>query len=105
MAPSVEPHHPRRDFWGLPRSRHPTTVVPRLQRLLPADSPFRHPMGASDCHCARRWTLLVPVAELAAESDWDFKYAIVNEAGASIYSASPLAREEFPDLDATARSI
>lgn len=29
---------------------------------------------------------------------------IVSEAGASIYSASPLAAEEFPDLDATLRS-
>lgn len=30
-------------------------------------------------------------------------YLIVNEAGASIYSASKLAKEEFPDLDVTAR--
>lgn len=29
---------------------------------------------------------------------------IVSEAGASVYSASPLATEEFPDLDATLRS-
>jgi uncharacterized protein len=31
------------------------------------------------------------------------KYLIVNEAGASVYSASPLARQEFPDLDVTIR--
>ncbi|MEB3328713.1 MAG: Tex-like N-terminal domain-containing protein, partial [Candidatus Sericytochromatia bacterium] len=30
-------------------------------------------------------------------------YAIVSEAGASVYSASEVAREEFPDLDATQR--
>lgn len=30
-------------------------------------------------------------------------YAIVSEAGASVYSASPVARAEFPDLDLTAR--
>ncbi len=30
-------------------------------------------------------------------------YVIVNEAGASVYSASPVGREEFPDLDATTR--
>ena len=30
-------------------------------------------------------------------------YLIVNEAGASVYSASPLAKEEFPSLDVTAR--
>jgi len=31
------------------------------------------------------------------------KYLIVNEAGASVYSASALARQEFPDLDVTVR--
>lgn len=31
------------------------------------------------------------------------KYVIVNEAGASVYSASKLAHEEFPDLDVTVR--
>lgn len=30
-------------------------------------------------------------------------YVIVSEAGASVYSASPLGREEFPDCDATVR--
>lgn len=32
------------------------------------------------------------------------KYVIVSEAGASIYSASPLAKEEFPDLTVEKRS-
>lgn len=31
------------------------------------------------------------------------RYLIVNEAGASVYSASPLARSEMPDLDVTIR--
>lgn len=31
------------------------------------------------------------------------KYLIVNEAGASVYSASALARQEFPDLDVSLR--
>jgi uncharacterized protein len=31
------------------------------------------------------------------------QYIIVNEAGASVYSASPLARQELPDLDVTLR--
>jgi len=31
------------------------------------------------------------------------KYLIVNEAGASVYSASPLAKKEFPNLDASQR--
>ncbi|MGM0589257.1 MAG: Tex family protein [Bacteroidota bacterium] len=35
--------------------------------------------------------------------DWELNYLIVNEAGASVYSASKTAREEFPDLDAPQR--
>ena len=33
----------------------------------------------------------------------EIKYAIVNEAGASVYSASDIAREEFPNLDVSIR--
>lgn len=33
----------------------------------------------------------------------DVKYVIVNEAGASVYSASDIARDEFPDYDVTER--
>ncbi|VAX38896.1 Transcription accessory protein (S1 RNA-binding domain) [hydrothermal vent metagenome] len=43
------------------------------------------------------------VAEMITEHLPDARYLIVNEAGASIYSASPIAGEEFPDLDATVR--
>jgi protein Tex len=42
-------------------------------------------------------------AELIAELDGQVTYAIVNEAGASVYSASPLAKKEFPDLEASLR--
>ena len=44
--------------------------------------------------------------KLAAEltkSASQTKYLIVNEAGASVYSASALARQEFPDLDVSIR--
>ena len=44
------------------------------------------------------------VAELLKEIDGNVTYAVVNEAGASVYSASPLAVEEFPDYDLTLRS-
>ncbi len=43
------------------------------------------------------------VSDLLAQIDEEIFYAIVNEAGASIYSASKLAIEEFPDLDVTIR--
>ncbi|MDP5276319.1 Tex family protein [Chengkuizengella sp. 2205SS18-9] len=45
------------------------------------------------------------VADLIGElQKLDLKYMIVNEAGASVYSASKLAQEEFPDLDVAERS-
>ncbi len=43
------------------------------------------------------------VAQTIAEHIPDARYLIVNEAGASIYSTSQVAREEFPELDATVR--
>lgn len=43
-------------------------------------------------------------AEMIKEYNLDCKYVIVSEAGASIYSASPLAIEEFPDLAVEKRS-
>jgi protein Tex len=56
---------------------------PRPPRPKPAPAPPRpHPADAL-------------LAQLA--------YVIVNEAGASVYSASPIGREEFPDFDATLR--
>ena len=44
------------------------------------------------------------VADLLKEIEGNVSYAVVNEAGASVYSASPLAVEEFPDYDLTLRS-
>lgn len=44
------------------------------------------------------------VADLLKELDRPVSYAVVSEAGASVYSASPLAAEEFPDFDLTKRS-
>ena len=43
------------------------------------------------------------VAEMLKELDREVSYIIVSEAGASIYSASDVARKEFPDLDVTIR--
>lgn len=44
------------------------------------------------------------VADLLKEMDRNVCYAVVSEAGASVYSASPVAVEEFPDYDLTLRS-
>lgn len=43
------------------------------------------------------------VAAFIRKSGLDLRYTIVNEAGASVYSASKLASEEYPDLDVTTR--
>ncbi len=44
------------------------------------------------------------VADLLKEVDHDTKYIVISEAGASIYSASKLAADEFPDFDVMQRS-
>lgn len=44
------------------------------------------------------------VASLLPECSRRVVYTVVSEAGASVYSASPLAVEEFPDLDVSERS-
>ncbi|ETI66170.1 Tex family protein [Neobacillus vireti] len=44
------------------------------------------------------------VADILKEMDEEIFYLIVNEAGASVYSASDLAREEFPNFQVEERS-
>lgn len=43
------------------------------------------------------------VANFIKKEGYGIQYTIVNEAGASVYSASKLAAEEYPDLDVTTR--
>ena len=43
------------------------------------------------------------IAEMIENYKLDVQYTVVSEAGASVYSASPLAKEEFPDLEASLR--
>ena len=43
------------------------------------------------------------VADFIRETGLPLQYTIVNEAGASVYSASELAAKEYPDLDVTTR--
>lgn len=44
------------------------------------------------------------VSELIKNNNLDLPFIIVNEAGASVYSASEVAREEFPDFQVEERS-
>ena len=43
------------------------------------------------------------VAEMIKEAEREVNYAIVSEAGASVYSASKLATEEYPDINVSIR--
>ena len=43
------------------------------------------------------------VADMIKEVEYDIYYAIVSEAGASVYSASKLATEEYPDINVSLR--
>lgn len=43
------------------------------------------------------------IKALIAEQELDCRAIVVSEAGASVYSASPIAIQEFPDLDVTIR--
>lgn len=43
------------------------------------------------------------IADFIKKYKLDVSYTIVNEAGASVYSASKVATEEYPDLDVTTR--
>ena len=47
--------------------------------------------------------VLMEMIEELKEEGLDVSYVITNEAGASVYSASKLAGEEYPDLDVTIR--
>lgn len=44
------------------------------------------------------------IADLIKEKGLNISYVIVSEAGASVYSASPIAKEEFPDFQVEERS-
>ncbi|AMV27330.1 30S ribosomal protein S1 [Gemmata sp. SH-PL17] len=89
--------------------------------LVPAETTTTHPEAApapsETLTTGAPETASVPVAPAAPavpppppisleglpDAPEDLAYVIVIEAGASDYSASPVAREEFPDLDATTR--
>ncbi|HOV39077.1 MAG TPA: Tex-like N-terminal domain-containing protein, partial [Spirochaetales bacterium] len=43
------------------------------------------------------------VAQIISQNQLEILYTVVDEDGASVYSASDIAREEFPDLDLTIR--
>ena len=86
----VYPTKPRHDVAGTKRE---------LARLVKKDDVNTIVIGNGT---ASRETEEV-VSEFIAEQAPGLRYTIVNEAGASVYSASELASQEYPDLDVTVR--
>ena len=86
----VYPTKPRHDVAGTKRE---------LARLVKKDGVNTIVIGNGT---ASRETEEV-VSEFIAEQAPGLRYTIVNEAGASVYSASELASQEYPDLDVTVR--
>ncbi|MGL4943301.1 MAG: helix-hairpin-helix domain-containing protein [Thermoguttaceae bacterium] len=56
--------------------------------------------NGTGCRETEAWVAQTISEHLAAE---EVSYVIVSEAGASVYSASPIAKQEFPDLDILVR--
>lgn len=88
---NIYPHEPKRDWAGSKKilleliKRHKVAVI------------------AIGNGTASRETETLVAEVIAASPEPKPAYVMVSEAGASVYSASPLARQEFPDLDATQR--
>lgn len=86
---TIYPHEPKNDWTGALKvledmvNRHRVTLI-----------------TIGNGTASRETEKLVAELTRGAES---IKYLIVNEAGASVYSASALARQEFPNLDVTIR--
>lgn len=86
---TIYPHEPRNDWKG---------ALEALQEMI-----VRHHatlISIGNGTASRETERLV--AELTRSAP-QMKYLIVNEAGASVYSASALARQEFPQLDVSLR--
>ena len=86
---TIYPHEPRNDWKG---------AINNLQDLINRHHVTLITIGNGT---ASRETEKL-ISELTRNAP-QTKYLIVNEAGASVYSASALARQEFPELDVTLR--
>lgn len=88
---AIYPHQPKNDIKGS------KDVVTKLLKKFPIE------IIAIGNGTASRETEQF-IADVLKEMNNDVAYVIVNEAGASVYSASEVARAEFPDLQVEQRS-
>ena len=93
---TIYPHEPKNDWQGALQTledminRHHVTLITIGN-------------GTASRETEKLAADLVRAQRAAPQPTQQTKYLIVNEAGASVYSASPLARAEFPDLDVSIR--
>jgi uncharacterized protein len=93
---TIYPHEPKNDWQGSLKTleemikRHHVTLITIGN-------------GTASRETEKLAAELIVRAQGLAPQPHSVKYLIVNEAGASVYSASPLARAEFPDLDVSIR--
>jgi uncharacterized protein len=93
---TIYPHEPKKDWKGSINTlqdminRHHVTLITIGN-------------GTASRETEKLAAELIQVGAKHASPPQSTKYLIVNEAGASVYSASALARAEFPDLDVTIR--
>jgi uncharacterized protein len=90
---TIYPHEPKNDWKG---------AINTLQDMINRHHVTLITIGNGT---ASRETekLVAEIVGATGRSSASTKYLIVNEAGASVYSASALARAEFPDLDVSIR--
>jgi uncharacterized protein len=83
--------------------------APQVQEAAAAVAEGAPPQAAAQAEAAKPQTAVeapapaAPAAPPLPDALPELAYVIVNEAGASVYSASPVGREEFPNFDATLR--
>lgn len=87
---TIYPTAPKRDIGGA--SRIITKLIDRFQLNAVVIG------NGTGCRETEKF-----IADYILDTGKDLKYTIVSEAGASVYSASKLASEEYPDLDVTTR--
>jgi len=78
-------------------SRETEALVAELIRDADKQTADRRPQTAN------RKSQIASTQHATCNTKYEIRYLIVNEAGASVYSASPLARAELPDLDVSMR--
>jgi uncharacterized protein len=98
---TIYPHEPRKDWEGSLRSLASLVTRHKVTLITIGNGTASRETEALAAELIHR---LEEAGSLQAGSrSAPVKYLIVNEAGASVYSASPLARVEFPNLDVSLR--